>query len=259
MSQGESGTSGTSVAVIILVVVGALALMGVCIVALGAVLIFPAVMFPAVNQARDAAQRTEDANNLKQIVLALHNHQNAMRRFPSPNGWTEDGQTPPRSWRVELLPYLEQQALYQQYDQEEAWNAPANRPLLDQIPKVYRSPRDEAAAMSANAAYVLITGPGTVFPPDREPLSFGEIKDGSSNTVICMQLPGSDIPWLEPRDVDIDQVLALFANPNGPIAKQGGVNMGLADGSVRYISADIDPQTLRALLTADGGEVVGQF
>ena len=254
MSQGQSGTSGTSVAVIILVVLGALALMAVCIVGLGA-----ALMFPAINQARDAARRTQDANSLKNIVLALHMHESATRRLPSPNGWTEDGQNPPISWRVQLLPYLEEQALYQQYNQEEAWNSPSNRPLLDQMPRFYHSARDDADAASTSAAVVLITGPGTAFPTDREPLSLGEIKDGTSNTVICMQLPESDIPWLEPRDVDIDHVLALFANPNGPIAKQGGVNMGLADGSVRYISADIDPQTLRALLTADGGEMVGQF
>ena len=71
-----------------------------------------------------------------------------------------------------------------------------------------------------------------------------------------MQLPGSDIPWLEPRDVTIDEVLEMFADPDGPIAEQGFVNMAFADGTVIYVPAEIDPKDLRAMLTADGDEPI---
>ena len=84
------------------------------VIAIIAVLI--ALLLPAVQQAREAARRTQCKNNLKQIGLALHNYHDVYQGFPA--GWSID----PRNlnlqyWGLSILPYMDQAPLYNQWDQ----------------------------------------------------------------------------------------------------------------------------------------------
>ena len=75
-------------------------------------------------------------NNLKQIGLALHNYHDAHGKFPT-NVYGPKGE-PLLSWRVHLLPYLEEDNLYKQFKMDEAWDGPNNKELIEKMPKVYR-------------------------------------------------------------------------------------------------------------------------
>ena len=105
-------------------------------VALGVVLVcggvLVALLLPAVQAAREAARRSQCTNNLKQIVLALHNYHDVYKCFPSAVLTDESGR-PIRSWRVAILPFMEQQALYKQYDFNQPWDSPRN-PRWEELP-----------------------------------------------------------------------------------------------------------------------------
>ena len=246
----SSSNSQSSTVVIVLVVLGGL---GLVTLVCGGVLV--ALLLPAVQMARVTAQQASDANQLRQSALSLVTYEVTHEKLPAASDLDANGQ-PMHSWRDAVLPYLEQQALFDRYDSSQPWNSPANRQLLSMMPPVYRSPRGTSSVGSTDTSYVAVTGPGTAFPPGRGPLSIAEISDGPANTILVIEWPESDIPWMEPKDVDIEDVMEAFADPDGPIARQRGVNAAFADGTVRQIRADIDPQTLRALLTATGGEAI---
>ena len=193
----------------------------------------------------------QDANQLRQVILALRTYHEWKDTFPEATQ-ARDG-LPPSSWRVAILPFLERPDLEQAYRPTQSWNQQTAIPLDRPAPEVYQSPFDDRRPDSPDASYVLVTGPETVFPYNRPPLAPEEISDGLLRTIICLQLPNSDIHWLEPREETIDDVLQLFKNP-GWRANQSGINMAYADGHTVRIEPDIDLETLRAMLTAAGGE-----
>ena len=69
--------------------------------------------------------RASCMNNLKQIDLALHSYVSTNGQFP-PAATTDEKGGPPMSWRVAILPFMEQDALYRQYDPKQPWNSPKN-------------------------------------------------------------------------------------------------------------------------------------
>ena len=98
-----------------------------------------AMLVPAVQQARAAARRVQSQNNLKQIALALHNYHSAYTHFPAQTVLGPDGKTV-HSWRVAILPFLNQVDLYKQYQLSEPWDSESNLKVLSQMPPVYRDP-----------------------------------------------------------------------------------------------------------------------
>lgn len=229
------------------------------------VFILYAVMMPAVSKVRDASARMQDSNNLKQIGIALHNFHDVHQGFPRAAAFrTRDGR-PGLSWRVALLPYLEQKALYDQFNLEEAWDSPTNRPLLARIPQVYLLPK-QLNDGSGLTHYQVLVGKSTIFeepagglnlpaPGGKNPLrgiSFREIVDGTSNTILVTTASMS-VPWTKPEDLTFD--------PAGPLPGMGGMNPAgynvlFADGSVRFMQAGTPEQTLKHLITRNGGEAV---
>ena len=240
----------TPVVLIVLVAVGAFVICsGVPI----------ALLLPAVQAAREAARRSQCSNNLKQLALAMHNYHDTYKCFPPAYIADEDGQ-PMHSWRVLLLPYLEQQPLYEQYNFDEPWDSPSNLALADIMPSVFRCPSDPPSAPS-DTSYAMIVGPGTLF--DGTGLSrIADIRDGTSNTIMLVEAGGSGINWLEPVDLDLQRLALGINSPAGPGIRSyhpGGVNVAMCDGSVRFISETINPQLLRALITKSDGQAVGGF
>src|SRR5262249_7799921 len=149
-------------------------------------------LMPAVNSARAAARRAKSQNNMKQIALAMHNYHDANGHFPPAVGRSPDGKVA-YSWRVALLPYLGQEALYKQYDFTEPGDSPKNRKVLAQVPDVYRYPSDETpdgplrGVASDRAGYFVVTGPSTLFPPDSPGVKIADITDGTSNTAMLVE------------------------------------------------------------------------
>jgi prepilin-type processing-associated H-X9-DG protein len=213
--------------------------------------VLPFLLQLAVQRTREAAARMTSTNNLKQIGLALHNYHSSSGAFPAHAIYSKDGK-PLLSWRVALLPYVEQDSLYKQFRLDEPWDSPTNLPLLQRMPRVYALPGDEANAAAGNTIYQAIVGPGAVFDPLHPRLKLAEIPDGTSNTIFVAEAK-QPVPWTKPDDLVFD--------PNGPLPQfsgtfSGGVNVLFVDGSVRFLPKDTPPATLKALITRNGGEQV---
>jgi prepilin-type processing-associated H-X9-DG protein len=234
-------------ATVVLIVVGCVGAMLFCCAPVSI-----ALLLPAVQQAREAARRSQCKNNLKQIGLALHNYAEANGSFPPAYIADETGK-PVHSWRVLILPYLDQAAMYQQYNMSEPWDGPNNSRLLSQMPAVYACPSDPVRG--TNTAYVGAFGEHCIFRGDK-PVTFRDIVDGVSNTLAVGEASRANIPWMKPVDVDVTAHPSI-GDPDGFSSYHvGGAQFLMADGAVRFIAQSISAQTLQALFTRDGGEVI---
>ena len=238
-------------------VLAVLAIVGVVMLFCGGILI--ALLLPAVQAAREAARRASCLNNLKQIGLAMQNYNEVHGCFPPAYVPDENGR-PMHSWRVLLLPFMEQNALHGQYDFDEPWDGPNNRRLTGMIGKVYRCPSEDSMDDS-ETSYVMIVGPGTI-SDGPTPTSFRQLADGTSNTIMIVEVADSGIQWTEPRDLNAEEV--SFQVGGGMGEGIGGnhprvTNALFCDGAVHSIHESIAPELLRAMTTIAGGEDVSEF
>src|SRR5690606_15284814 len=134
---------------------------------------------------------------LKQFGLALHNYYDVNGRLPAPVMIGPDGKTP-HSWRVAILPYIQQRDLYEQYKFDEPWDSAHNKKLLEKIPAVYRHPLDERD--STHTSFFALVGKNTLMGEERVGTQFKEITDGTSNTLMIVEAQ-RDIPWTRPEDI----------------------------------------------------------
>ena len=219
-----------------------------------------AVTLPALQQAREAARRTQTRNNLKVIGVAFHNFHDVYGHFPPPvlYGKQGDGKSQhPHSWRVAILPYVGAAELYNQYHFDEPWDSEHNKTILEQTPAVFRSEKDGTG--STNAAYFALVGKQTAVGErprhtgqPTEGVKIREITDTTSNTLVIVEAK-RDIPWTKPEDIShsSDKDLPKFGGWH-----DGGFHALRGDGSVTFISQSIDENLLRALITRDGGETI---
>lgn len=237
-----------------------------------------ALLLPAVQQARTAARRTQSKNNLRQIAIGLHNYHDANRSFPT--GTIETSANDPKerlSWMASLLPYVEQAGLYDQLDENQPWNEGANEEVANtRLPMLLNPAIPEGAVGEpAKAHYVGIAGVGKDGPtlPVTSPKAgifaynratkMADIHDGTSKTLMVTEATAQSAgPWARGGEATIR---AFTTKPyvNGPDGIggpfRGGFNAGFADGSVQFLSEDIDPKVLEALATMRGGEAVGDW
>ena len=227
----------------------------------GSIEALSAVLAPPVEKARARAQRDRSMNNLKQLGLAMHNYHDTYLCFPPAVITDADGK-PMRSWRVAILPFIEQAPLYEQYDFAEPWDGPNNRALEGMFPPAYRCPSDPLTA-PLRTSYVMIVGEGTIGGDPNEAVTMASITDGTSYTILAVEVAASGIHWMEPRDLTVEEAVTFITNPAASEFTQvhpGGVNVLMADGSVRFLSSSMDPQMLRSLLTRNDGQAIsGDF
>jgi hypothetical protein len=212
-----------------------------------------ALLLPAVQSSREAARRSQSINNMKQIGLAMHNYHSTYNFFPPQAIRSKDGKKALLSWRVAILPYIEQASLYNEFHLDEPWDSPHNSKLIGRIPPVYVHPgRSDGAG---NTCYQVFYGKGAAFEGE-EGMSIGGFTDGTSNTILTTEAAKA-VPWTKPQDIDFDPKAADLKGLG--LDDVGGFNAGLADGSVRHIAKTIDIKTLKALITRAGGEVIPSF
>ena len=190
------------------------------------------------------------------------NYESAYSKFPKATQLDAQGQ-PMHSWRVRILPYIEEQALYDQYDFSQPWDSPNNLKLLDQMPECFRCPyRKETNRTS----YKLVIGPGTLF--DGGERSFGRLADGSSNTIAIVEDGANPVEWTRPSDLSIDEAIAALAPEdfkNLPHVVDSIFETTYSpgcvvffDGSTHYVRDfnGSDPTILRNMLQINDGNII---
>jgi len=216
------------------------------------------MLLPAVQQVRAAARRVTSANNIRQMGLAAHNYESVHRRFPSGDGPVEEG-GPAVSWRVKILPFIEEQALYDQYNFDEPWDSENNREILASMPETFRNP--SSAAQAGHTVYRGVGGEGGIMGVDGGGKSVGrgfrDITDGTSNTILFLECPdGMSVPWTKPDGgIDPEKITPWQMAGNHP----GGFNACLCDGSTHFISLTLAEEIFQNLLNMRDGNIVNGF
>jgi prepilin-type processing-associated H-X9-DG protein len=230
-----------------------LIVLGACIpvvLACGGILL--ALLLPAVQAAREAARRAQCMNNLRQIASALLNYESAHGRFPAAGATGKDGK-PMQSWRVAILPYVERNDLYEKYDPKEPWNSPKNQAIAASMPAYYRCPSDpKASPTSQQTSYVMIAGEGGV---EARGTDYIAAHSGTSDTILVIEVPDSEVHWMDPPDMTIDEIIERIKRRDRR-GHPGGFNVAFCDGHTQFIRDDIAPETLRALANPNRKEPV---
>lgn len=205
------------------------------------------LLLPAVQAAREAARRMSCSNNMKEIGLALHNYHSAYGQLPPAYTVDEDGNQL-HSWRVAILPFLEQQALYQQIDFSKPWDAPENAAVASTVVPAYTCP--SKAGDPLMTTYVAVVDPSGMFE-GAIPTKFNQTTDGLSNTILLVETESeNEVHWMNPEDIDLQMLLDRSDTDSHP----GGGHVLLGDGAVQFITNFIEVELLEALVTKDGGE-----
>jgi len=236
----------------------------ILVAALGALVIcggfMAALMLPAVQAAREAARRSKCSNQLRQIGLAMHNYHDSFGCFP-PAYIPDDKGRPMHSWRVLILPFMEEGALYDQYDFDEPWDGPNNRALAARSRgPFYHCPSDTGGNPS-DTSYVMLVGKGTI-SDGAKATRLAKIEDGTSSTILIVEVAASGINWMEPRDLDVDKIgLGINDGTPGGISSRhlGGAQVLFCNGGTDFLDNTIDPDVMEAMSTIRGGEPVDRL
>ncbi|MGL6227211.1 MAG: DUF1559 domain-containing protein [Thermoguttaceae bacterium] len=239
-----------------------LLVLGLCFLLLiGAAGIGIALLIPAVSGARAAGRNMMCVNNEKQIALAMNNYHDAKKTFPPAYSVDEDGK-PLHSWRVLLLPFLDQTGLADQIRLDEPWNSEWNQRFADQMPQVYRCPSSPDFS-SSSSNYSVVVGPDTLFPDlaDRDPADLNRgtmMKDmnwGTSNTILVIERPNRDgVNWMRPdKETSFEEAtqkdfLTKYQTPQGR-CHPSGFHVAFADSAVKRLDPnDLDPKMFGQML-----------
>jgi prepilin-type processing-associated H-X9-DG protein len=216
---------------------------------LGGIALLIALLLPATRSARPAARRAQCVNNLKQIALALRNYEQEYKALPP--AYTVDARGRPlHSWRTLILPYLEQQSLYQTIDLTKPWDDPANAKALGTSLPVFRCP--ESAAPQNTTTYLAIVGPNVCLLP-RVSRRLAEITDAHESTLMVIEAGEENaVPWMTP--VDADELLVLSLGPATKLHHTRGTNACFVDGSVKFLKASTPATVRRALMSISGND-----
>jgi len=195
--------------------------------------------------AQAAAARRTSSNNLKQIALAMHNYDSAYNLLPTQAILDRDGK-PLLSWRVAILPFIEEDRLYREFRLNEPWDSDHNKKLIPRLPKVYQVPGKKFNA-EGKTVYLVPVGQGTIFPQAaRRGIRLEQIAagDGTSNTILAVQAADdAAVIWTKPDDLTIDPKDPLRGLRRSP---PEAFLVGMADGTVKLVPARINPKQMLA-------------
>ncbi|MGI8982004.1 MAG: DUF1559 domain-containing protein [Pirellulaceae bacterium] len=238
-AQG-SGAGGAGMAALIVGIV----LLGGLLVCGGVVAL---VAFRTIGTVRTSATRMNSQNNLKQLGLAIHMYHDVHGALPPAIVKDADGK-PLYSGMVLLLPFLEQDALYKQFDQSKAWDDPANLNLSRQMIPTFMNP-SSTDGRPGHCDYMLVGGPNAMLSETGKN-SLGNVMDGTSNTIMAVEVGSGNTleSWAQPVAWDPSQP---FNSPDPTM-----VNVLFGDGSVRALPKTLPVQTLRLITDRQDGQAV---
>ncbi len=240
-------------------------LISVLLVMLTVIVVVSTLMLSAFSTPRYVVRRFVCANNMRQLALSILNYESTNGYLPA------QASSPPdhnhmHSWRLWTLPYLESSALYDEYNMDEPWDSPDNVKVVAQYryANVLQCPSYHSSTKGTH--YFAIVGEQTTWPPDRG-RQFGEITDGTANTILLIEAPHKEIPWAKPEDMSFEEAVELLIS--SPTEEYGhevnagffykpvrGIHVTFVDGWTQLIELPISKAAAEALLTVDGGEPI---
>ncbi|QEG39693.1 DUF1559 family PulG-like putative transporter [Roseimaritima ulvae] len=207
-------------------------------------------------QFEKSAHRGASDKRFKQVLLAMHNFHSANGQLPPLEKYLDENGKPYLSWRVHLLPYVGQAALYEKFHLDEPWDSPHNKPLLDELPNVYASSSLLPTATPlppGHTTCVAPVGENTIFGQSKG-IRFAQIIDGLSNTIAIVEVkPEAAVPWTAPQDYAFDPADPLSGIQMGP---DGRWLSGRGDGSVSQLSGDLPAETVLRLFEINDGQAI---
>ena len=229
-----------------------------------ALAVMPATVIPEINKPTPNQVRTQDLNNLRQLGLGLLNYESGHQKFPGisgqkPNHGAVDSGL---SWRVHLLPFLEERELYDRFHLDESWDSPHNLALLPEMPEGMEShwPKGMGSVKPGYTLYQRPTGNGAFDAGDGTQTTFADITDGSSNTIMIVQVdPAAAVPWTKPADYAFDPQEPLRSlGKSDENSQQARVWLGVrVDGSCfSFTQEGLPTRIISSLFTKAGGEEI---
>jgi hypothetical protein len=176
----------------------------------------------------------------------------AKKALPAHATYSADGK-PLLSWRVQILPYIEEQDLYNKFHLDEPWDSENNRALIARMPQVFANPNLPNGTGKTN--YLAVLAKECVFDGTAKGATFPKITDGTSKTIGIVEADADKaVEWTKPDDLHYDA--------NNPTAGLGHVRPGVwlaafLDGHVEAVSDTCDPNIVKAMMTKAGGERIG--
>ncbi|MAT14668.1 MAG: hypothetical protein CMJ46_05285 [Planctomyces sp.] len=200
----------------------------------------------------DHEQLREASENLKLLGLAMFDYHDAHQKFPAIANFDKSSKKPLLSWRVHLLPFVDQYDLYRKFRLDEPWDSEHNKELIAQIPEVFR-PENAKLAEAGETKLVAPVGKNTLFSSDGKEIELASVTDGLSNTIMLLESDDEHaVVWTKPEDLNVD-----LEKPRSGLQSRppGGSLVLIADGSVHFFSESMTDETWKGLLTKNGGEV----
>jgi uncharacterized protein (TIGR03067 family)/prepilin-type processing-associated H-X9-DG protein len=198
---------------------------------------------------REVPARTQSINNLSQVGRAMYFYYDSHKHLPLHAIYSKDGKTALLSWRVAILPHINEEALYREFKLDEPWDSPHNKELVPLMPKAYE-PVGLGKQETGLTYYQVFTGPDTVFDGTKK-LAFNDIKDGLFDTILVVEAR-EPVIWTKPADLIMPQDKNKMPAVGGMFNDRAHVLF--CDAHVAYVSRNIAPAFLRALVTPNGGE-----
>jgi hypothetical protein len=197
-------------------------------------------------------------HNLGRMARASHNYHDTFKGFPPGTLFDERGRAL-HGWQTLVLPFLEQQQLYDRIDRKLPWNHPTNLDHFRTPVQEYLSPAAEQETDKAGLSLSHVAGNVRILGGDRR-WKLNEFRQGSANVLLAGEAAGNFKPWGYPRSAR-DPALGIHTTPDGfgSLVRPEGATFVLGDASVRFISKDISPAVLRALSDPQSTEPVPPF
>jgi len=220
----------------------------------GAKQLMDQVAVPLLQMARENATRARTVTNLKHLALAMHNFHDANKAFPAAAILSKEGNKKLLSWRVQLLPYLAEGKLHEQFHLDEPWDSEHNKTLIEKMPDVFDSANVTIEMRRRGlTTYVVPVGEKTVFEKNSGTTIRG-ITDGTSNTIMIVDaLPERAVIWTKPDDLTFDP-----KDPSRGVMDelQASFWAAFCDGSVRRLDRKTNVDDLRRYFQMTDGEVI---
>mgnify|MGYP002632823831 CR=1 FL=1 len=229
-------------------------LLSIALLSIAIVAILTAFLLPSIRRGPAPAHRAQCKNNLKQIGLALHNYHETHGAFP-PACTVDANGTPLHSWRTLILPFLDQQPLFEKIGRSKPWNDPANAEAYATPVPAFVCPSTDIPA--GHTTYQALVGPDCAFRPG-QPRQIRDFKDGTSNSVLVVDAsPSIAVHWMDPSDSARSFFLSFDEESEFP--HSSGCHVLLGDGSVKFISGAVPKKTRTALSDIADGEAIDPF